>query len=349
MDALGQRLSVIGSAGALPGPLPGALPDYVQDLGAGVFAVDTGFHRDRFDAAYLIVETGRAAFVDTGTNHAVPRLLAALAALGLTPDAVDWVIPTHVHLDHAGGAGLLMQHCPQANLLVHPRGARHLIDPAALWAGATAVYGQAEMDSSYGELVPVDAARVRTSSDGMQVRLAGRLLGLADTPGHARHHHCVWDDTTRGWFTGDTFGLSYREFDTECGPWIVPTATPVRFEPEVLHESIARLLAAQPDCVYLTHFGRIGPAQEVQRLGALLLELLAEMTAMARALRPGANRHAALQQGQLDIFLRSLAAHGCRMGHEHIARLLAMDLELNAQGMAIWLDREAGSAQAPAG
>ena len=336
MDASGQRLT-----GSRP---PGALPGYVQDLGAGIYAVDTGFHRDQFDAAYLVVESGRAAFVDTGTNHAVPRLLATLSALGLAPTAVDWVIPTHVHLDHAGGAGLLMQHCPQATLLVHPRGARHLIAPAALWAGATAVYGEAEMDSSYGELVPVDAARVRTSADGMEVRLAGRLLRIADTPGHARHHHCVWDERTRGWFTGDTFGLSYREFDSERGPWIVPTATPVRFEPEALHASIARLLATRPDRIYLTHFGRISGAREVQRLGTLLLSLLTEMTAMARARRSDGDRHAALQRGQLDIFARSLAEHGCRLGRDRIAELLAMDLELNAQGMAIWLDREGAAA-----
>jgi glyoxylase-like metal-dependent hydrolase (beta-lactamase superfamily II) len=318
------------------------LPGYVEILGAGVYAIDTGFHRDHFDAAYLIVQGGRAAFVDTGTNHAVPRLLATLDALGLMPTAVDFVIPTHVHLDHAGGAGLLMQHCPQATLWVHPRGARHLMAPDALWAGATAVYGADEMARSYGRLVPVDAARVRTTTDGMELRLAGRLLRFADTPGHARHHHCVWDDTTRGWFTGDTFGLSYREFDTARGPWILPTATPARFEPEVLHGSIERLLAAQPACIYLTHFGRV---TEVQRLGALLLSLLTEMTAMARAQGVDTGRHEALKRGQLEIFVRSLAGHGCRLGREAIAELLAMDLELNAQGMAIWLDREAPAAR----
>ncbi len=313
-----------------------ALPPFVNDLGQGVFAVDTGFHRPRFDAAFLVVQDGRAAFIDTGTNHSVPRLLAALGALGLARDAVDFVIPTHVHLDHAGGAGLLMQHCPQATLLVHPRGARHLIDPSRLWAGATAVYGAAEMAASYGSLVPVPADRVRTTADGMAVLLGGRPLTFADTPGHARHHHCIWDEATRGWFTGDTFGLSYREFDTARGPWIVPTATPVRFEPKDLRISIARLLAAQPACMYLTHFSRVG---DVARLGSLLLSLLDELTDLGRGLRHAPDRHEALKRGQLEIFARSLAAHGCTQSREQIADLLASDLELNAQGMAIWLDR----------
>lgn len=314
-----------------------SLPDFVQDLGEGVLAVDTGFHRDHFDAAYLLVHGGRAAFIDTGTAPGVPRLLAALQALGLARDAVDYVIPTHVHLDHAGGAGALMQALPQATLLVHPRGVRHMVDPSALWAGATAVYGPEEMARSYGELVPVPAERVQATADGMVVSLAGRTLVFADTPGHAKHHHCIWDASTRGWFTGDTFGLSYREFDTAAGPWMLPTSTPVQFEPELLRTSVQRLLAAQPDCMYLTHYGRV---RNVQHLGAQLLALLDEMVALGLAQRHASDRDAALQRGQLDIFVRSLAAHGCTRSREDIARLLAMDLQLNAQGMAVWLDRE---------
>ena len=313
-----------------------ALPAFVQPLGHGIHAIDTAFHRDHFDAAYLIVQGGQAAFIDTGPNPAVPRLLAALQALGLSTADVAWVIPTHVHLDHAGGAGLLMQHLPRARLLVHPRGARHMIDPSALWAGATAVYGAEEMARSYGELVPVPAERVDTSSDGLSIDLVGRTLLLAETPGHARHHHCVWDASSRGWFTGDTFGLSYREFDTARGPWIVPTSTPVQFDPEALRTSIQRLLSFEPACMYLTHFGRVG---EVPRLGRLLLQLLDEMVAMARALRDAPDRHASLKRGQMMIFVRSLRSHGVQATEEQIAQLLAIDLELNAQGLAVWLDK----------
>lgn len=319
-----------------PDRMSTVLPPFVEDLGHGVHAIDTGFHRERFDAAYLLVHEGRAAFIDTGTNHAVPRLLATLESLGLSRSAVDWIIPTHVHLDHAGGAGLLMRQLPNSRMLVHPRGARHMIDPAALWQGALAVYGPQEMERSYGALVPVPAERVQDSRDGMTLDLAGRALRVEHTPGHARHHHCLWDETTRGWFTGDTFGLSYREFDTSRGPWLMPTSTPVQFEPEALHASIQRLLAADPDCMYLTHFGRV---TEVPRLGALLLSLLDEMTALGRAEREAPDRHEALMRGQRAIFTRSLAAHGCGLDPEEIAALLALDVELNAQGMAIWLDR----------
>jgi glyoxylase-like metal-dependent hydrolase (beta-lactamase superfamily II) len=321
--------------------MPKATPPWLHAAGGGVWAIDTGFHRDHFDAAWLIVHGGRAAFVDTGTHFALPRLLGALDALGLAREAVDWVIPTHVHLDHAGGAGSLMAALPHATLLVHPRGERHMVDPSALWAGATAVYGEAEMARSYGVVTPVPAQRVRTSSDGMVLDWAGRGLELIDTPGHARHHHCIWDPLTQGWFTGDTFGLSYREFDTERGAWIVPTSTPVQFEPEALRASIGRLLARQPRCMYLTHYGRVG---DVPRLGALLLGLLDEMVALGesqRGVADAAARHAALKQGQLAIFARSLHAHGVAFDAARITELLAIDLELNAQGMAVWLDRPA--------
>jgi glyoxylase-like metal-dependent hydrolase (beta-lactamase superfamily II) len=314
-----------------------SLPPFVEALPGGVYTIDTGFHRDRFDAAYLVLQGGRAAFVDCGTNHAVPRLLAALEALGLPREAVDHVIPTHVHLDHAGGAGLLMQELPQATLWVHPRGVRHMVDPSALYAGALAVYGAQEMERSYGRLLPIPATRVQATHDGQTLMLADRPLRFADTPGHARHHHCIWDEVTRGWFTGDTFGLSYREFDSARGPWIVPTTTPVQFEPEALQTSVRRLLAETPDCVYLTHYGRVG---DVQRLGVLLLGLLDELVAMGRRLQHLPQRHQALKAGQLELFCASLAEHGVALSREDIAGLLAIDLELNAQGLAIWLDRD---------
>lgn len=313
------------------------LPPYVQALDHGIHVIDTGFHRDLFDASYLIVEHGRAAFVDTGTNFAVPRLLGALEALGLEREAVDHVIPTHVHLDHAGGVGLLMTHLPAATAWVHPRGARHLIDPKALVIGATAVYGEAEMAKSYGRIVGVPAQRVRETADGMTIELAGRPLQFMDTPGHARHHHCVWDERSRGWFTGDTFGLSYREFDTAQGPWLLPTTTPVQFDPEPLKTSVQRMLSFSPQWLYLTHFGRVG---DVAHLGADLLAQIDTMVALGRSLRNAPQRHDAIKRGLLEQYVARLARHGCDFTRERIAELLGMDIELNAQGMGIWLDKE---------
>lgn len=241
------------------------MSDLSIDYPHAITAIDTGFFRPQFDASHLIVENGRAAFIDCGTNYSIPRLLDVLKQKSLGVEAVDWLILTHVHLDHAGGAGLLMQQLPNAKLVVHPRGARHMIDPSQLIAGATAVYGAEEIARSYGTLAPVPAARVVEAPDGHVVDLAGRALLCLDTPGHARHHISIWDAASRAFFTGDTFGLSYREFDTAKGAFILPTSTPVQFEPDALKASIARMLEREPQQMFLTHYSRVGDVAQIGR------------------------------------------------------------------------------------
>ena len=301
-------------------------PAWLEPLGHGIFAIDTGFQRPRFDAAYLLVHAGRAAFIDTGTNHAVPRLLGALEALGLSREAVDFVIPTHVHLDHAGAAGLLMQQLPNAKLVVHPRGARHMIDPRVLLDGARAVYGADEVARTYGELQPVPAERVLESADGQVLELAGRPLLFIDSPGHAKHHHCIWDERSRGWFTGDTFGLSYPE----C---------------EALKQSVARMLARDPVCMYLTHYSRV---TEVPRLAEGLIEQVDAMVALALPLAAAPDRHARLMAGHGALYRDRLRALGSPLSDDQIASLLALDVELNAQGLEVWLDRQAQATESGA-
>ena len=307
-----------------------------QRLDHGISVVDTGFVRPRFDASFLIVENGRAAFIETGVNSGVPRLLAALEAHGLEPDAVDYVIPTHVHLDHAGGAGLLMQELPRAKLVVHPRGARHLIDPSVLLEGARAVYGAEVVARDYGELVPIPAERVMTTTDGMVLDLGGRPLRFADTPGHARHHNCIWDEATRGWFTGDTFGIVYPDLHTPRGPYIVPATAPVQFDQGALHETVARLLAQRPEVMYLTHYGAVRGAE------TLSVQFLAQVDAMvdaARSLADAPGRHDALKRAFGDIYLAELHRSGSIQPENFLREMLAPDIELNAQGLGTWLDR----------
>ncbi len=308
-----------------------------EDLGYGITAVDTGFQRPAFAASHLLVESGRAAFVDVGTSFSAPLLIAALEALALRPEAVEYVILTHVHLDHAGGAGEMMRRLPRARLVVHPRGARHMIDPARLWAGATAVYGEQEMRRSYGSVLPVDPARVLEAPDGFRLDLAGRPLLFLDTPGHARHHLCVWDEASRGVFAGDTFGLSYRELASARGPFILPTTTPVQFEPEALHGSIDRLLGFAPRSMYLTHYSRV---EGVERLARELHQRIEALVALARVAAGAGDRAARLRQGVAELSLLWTGEHGTPLPSERILELLALDVELNAQGLEAWLDRD---------
>ncbi|MBJ7516894.1 MAG: MBL fold metallo-hydrolase [Stenotrophomonas sp.] len=302
-----------------------------------IHTIDTGFQRADFDAAYLVVENGRAAFIDCGTSLAVPAMLQALADAGLQPEAVDWLLLTHVHLDHAGGAGTLMQHLPNARAVLHPRGAPHMIDPARLIAGATAVYGEEEIARSYGRIEPIAAERVVVADDGHRIDLAGRELLLMHTPGHAQHHYCVWDARSRSWFTGDTFGLSYRELDSAQGAFIIPTSSPVQFDPEPLKDSIRSMLAYQPVAMYLTHYGRV---DAVEARAEDLLEQIDAMVAIGRQCDGRPDRHRHLLAALRALYLERALAHGCALDQDAVASVLAMDIELNAQGLACWLDRE---------
>lgn len=314
-----------------------------ERVGLGVYTIDTGFHRSHFDAAYLLVDSGEAAFIDSGINASVPAMLDTLTNAGLTVSDVRYVVLTHVHLDHAGGAGLLMRHLPSAELLVHPRGERHMIDPTALVAGASAVYGADVVQKTYGDLVPIPAARIRQACDAECISLGRRTLQVFDAPGHARHHIVLHDPLAEAFFTGDTFGLSYREFDTRNGAWAMPTTTPVQFDPEALKASIRRMLSLHPRRMYLTHYGCV---EEPERLAEELLQQIDSMVRIASAAHenvPAANRHALICDGLSRLYLERLRAHGVTLSEQIQRELLAMDVELNAQGLGTWLDRNAPS------
>ncbi len=308
------------------------------DYGQGIIAIDAEYQRPGLAAFYLLVEGRRAAFIDTGTSRSLPQALAALRAKGLAAEDVAYVIPTHVHLDHAGGAGAMMRRFPNARLVIHPRGARHMIDPAKLIAGVIEVYGAEAVAQHFGEIAPIAAERVIEAPDNFRLDLNGRELLFLDTPGHARHHFCVWDERSRGIFAGDTFGISYREFDTAQGAFIFPTTTPVQFEPQALHASIDRLVGMGPAQIFLTHFGRV---HEIERLAADMHALVTAFADLARAAgTAGPERHARLVEGQRALLLPRLAAHGCKIDPDQVEKLLAGDYALNAQGLGVWLDRE---------
>jgi glyoxylase-like metal-dependent hydrolase (beta-lactamase superfamily II) len=305
----------------------------------GVVLVDTGYVRPSLAAAYLVLGRRSAAVVETGASSSVPRLLAALAAHGVAREDVSHVVVTHVHLDHAGGAGALLRELPRARLVVHPRGARHLVDPAKLVAGSIAVYGERRFRELYGEIVPVPAERAVEAGEGFAFDLGERPLRLLDAPGHAKHHFVVLDEASRGFFTGDAFGISYRETDVAGRPFLFPTTTPVQLDPPALHATIDRMLAERPERMYLTHYGVL--AGDVGAHAAALHRALDEHVRLARAAPPGPGRHAALVAALEGQLLAALAAHGAPLGRDEAVAMFGTDLDLNAQGLEVWLDAEA--------
>lgn len=308
----------------------------VFEYGHGISAVDSVYDRRLQTAIHLLIEDGRAAVIDTGTAHAVPHVLAALRAKGVAPGQVDYVILTHVHLDHAGGAGQLMARLPNARLTVHPRGARHMVDPSRLLAATVAIYGAEEARRTYGEVLPVSRERVTETPEGALLRLAGRELLFLDSPGHARHHVVIRDSRTGHFFAGDTFGISYREVDQDGRQYAFPTTSPSQFDPPALHRSIDRMLAYGPQALYVTHFGRLtNPAA----LAADLHRLIDAHAALGERCRgAGAERKNLLREGVSGILLDERARQDWRLPREKLLEIFALDIELNAQGLESWLE-----------
>jgi len=309
----------------------------VLDYEHGVSAVDAVYDREMQTAVHTIVENGRAVIIDTATVPAVPRVMDALSRKGVAPEAVDLVILTHVHLGHAGGAGALMARCANAKLTVHPRGARHVIDPTRLVSATVAIYGEDHTRRIYGDVLPVRPERVVETPEGTALRWQGREFLFLDAPGHALHHVIVRDSASGHFFTGDTFGFSYREFDVAGRQFAFPTTSPSQFDPQALHRSIDRLMSFRPEAVYVTHFGRV---RDLERLAADLHRLIdahAELGERSRA--SGAARHQRLQEGVAALVLAERERQGWSVSADETLRIFALDIELNAQGLAAWLDR----------
>lgn len=306
----------------------------------GITTVDARYTRRGYAAVHLIEREGRAAIVDSGTVHSVPHVLAALDALEISPEHVDFLFITHVHLDHAGGAGALLEELPHAQVLAHPRAVPHLVDPARLIAASREVYGEERFAALYGTPLAIDAARVAATCDGDTVTLGGSELRVLHTPGHALHHHVLHDVAAASVFVGDTFGLSYRLLDTERGPYVLPTTTPSQFDPDQLLTSVERIVLLQPAALYLTHYGRVTGAAD---LGAALSTQIRDLVAIAREHAASDQRERRIREAIWARWLEGLRAHGCQLEESVLLELLANDLELNAQGLVAWLERSARS------
>ncbi|MCS7209545.1 MAG: MBL fold metallo-hydrolase [Fimbriimonadales bacterium] len=217
-------------------------------------------------AAYLLDDGVEAALVEVGPTSTATTLLREVQARGVPLERVRHLIVTHIHLDHAGALGWLLQRLPNAVAYVHPVGAPHMVDPSRLIASASRLYGEM-MERLWGEVVPIPQERLRIVRDGERIEVAGRVLLAVDTPGHARHHHAYLDEATGTLFAGDVAGV--RMPGTT---YVRPPTPPPELDVEAWQASLAKLRALPIQQLALTHFGLYGDVERhLNELEARLL------------------------------------------------------------------------------
>jgi glyoxylase-like metal-dependent hydrolase (beta-lactamase superfamily II) len=295
-----------------------------------------------FVASYLRVAGEECAFVDTNTAHSVPLLLDALALHGRRAEEVRWVVVTHAHLDHAGGAGALMEVCPNATLLAHPRAARHLIEPSKLVASAKSVYGEETFASVYGRITPISAGRVRALEDGESFELGDANFRVFHTAGHAKHHFVIDDPATETVYTGDAFGVVYPRLQ-RAGCFAIASTSPTDFDAEEARKSIALILGLREKSACVTHF------DEVRALDAVASQLVEWVDLSEQwledAVRSGddpfslAPKFEALMRAEIE---NKAARIGLALdAADHAA--IGIDVNLNAQGLAFVAQKVLGA------
>jgi glyoxylase-like metal-dependent hydrolase (beta-lactamase superfamily II) len=284
-------------------------------------------------AGYLLMGE-RPALVETGPALQAGVVAEGIVNAGVAPEDLGWIVLSHIHLDHGGGVGELVRTFPNATVVVHPFGARHLVDPERLLASSARVYGEL-MDTVYGGLTPVEASRIKAVEDGEIIDLGGRRVELLHSPGHARHHIGTFDLDTGALFAGDAVGVLLPSSNV-----LRPATPPPDFDRDLAVRSLRAFAERQPAHLVLTHFGPITPP--VERLAEAEERLLRWCETAEAAARDHGPEVDHIEAALRDRFERD---EGHQSGDPDSFRLLNT-YESNAAGLARWLQQRRAAEQA---
>jgi len=315
------------------------LPEKVSD---NIYLTDTLYlGREKFAASYFIEDGGEIAIVETNTNYAIPRILNAVLNSGFKLSQVKYVILTHIHLDHAGGAGLIMKELPDAELIVHPRGARHMISPEKLIESVKSVYGEKEYKDLYGDIIGVPKGKVISLTGGESISVGKRKLTMIDAPGHAKHHNIIYDELSGSVFSGDAFGIGYPRFRYEKGPLIFPSTSPVQFDPLSAAHTYKMITDLNPARILLTHFG------SVENIGEIYSQLLGWIDyTVEYSSKRFSEGHGIDDLGKKlsEDLWRNFEERAVELTGESLSDeerdFLSLDADLNGKGAAVYITRK---------
>ena len=288
---------------------------------------------------YVITEEVMT-LVETSASPSVPYIIEGLKKLQISLDAIDYIIVTHIHLDHAGGVGLLLQHCPNAKVIVHPKGARHLADPSRLIAGAKAVYGD-KFSDLFEPILPVPQERLITKNHQEELQIGPDCtLIFFDTPGHANHHFCIYYPRENGLFVGDTSGIYYPQLHRIGVEFYLPSTSPNQFDPDQMLESIALFENMNLNALYFGHFGVSRTPNEVYKQVRYWLEIFVNEA-----------KHVNAKYTDFDEQVQQISCHLLNRVSEHLERkgvsldhpvfeVIRLDIEICSMGLVDYLNRQ---------
>lgn len=282
-----------------------------------------------------VINEEQLTIVESGPSPSVQHVKKGLEALGFSLDEVKYIIVTHVHLDHAGGAGLLLQDCPNAKVVVHTKGARHLADPTRLIAGAQMVYGDKFFDL-FDPIVPIPQERLLVKDEGDVLEISPTCtLQFLDTPGHAKHHFSIYDPVSNGIFTGDTVGILYDQLVRDGVDLFLPSTSPNQFDPQAMQHAIDHMLGMNLTAIYYGHYGMTNnPNDALQQVAEWLKVFLVEAQAVVGEGK-GADE---LANRLINLITNHLRELGIKDDHD-VYKIIELDMQVSALGMIDYLSK----------
>lgn len=282
-----------------------------------------------------VINEEELTLVESGPSPSVQHIKNGLDALGFSLDQVKYIIVTHVHLDHAGGAGLLLQDCPNAKVIVHTKGARHLADPTRLVAGAKMVYGE-KFSELFDPVVPIPENRLLIKDEGDLLKISPTCtLQFLDTPGHAKHHFSIYDPISNGMFTGDTVGIRYDQLVSEGVGLFLPSTSPNQFDPEAMQQAIDRMLDMKLDVIYYGHYGMTENLENALRQVEDWLEVFVNE---AKAVVNEGKGATELADRLFSLVRNHLRELDIQDDHE-VYQIIELDIQVSALGLIDYLSR----------
>ncbi len=306
------------------------------DLGSRIHLIDGHDMGWKERTGTYVIQEEELTLVETGPSVSVPYIREGLAKLGYTTEQVKYIIVTHIHLDHAGGAGLFLRDCPNATIVVHPKGARHLVDPSRLIDGARAVYGE-QFDALFEPIVPVPQNRLITKADGETLRIGPDcMLEFMDSPGHAKHHFSIYDPVSNGMFTGDTVGVQYPQLRRDGIDLFLPSTSPNQFDPDEMLGSIERYRARDLSRIYFGHFGA---TEKVADVYSQITEWLPVFVREGKEVLAKGLSHDDLAERLLKRVKASLQLRNVPEDHE-VYEVISLDLSVCSMGIVDYLQKK---------